>query len=126
MASSDVSHAPPTAVSCASNRVGGGGGGGGGGDEGSVARGRTALMESLNAKLGGASPQAKVVSMQPKNLGNLVLIDEKGAGQWAQCRAQFKQGWIHGQGQSLTGAQERNCAFSHFPNLITQDGRTDS
>jgi len=69
VASSDVSHAPPTAVSCASNRVGGGGGGGGGGDEGSVARGRTALMESLNAKLGGASPQAKVVSMQPKNLG---------------------------------------------------------
>jgi len=66
VASSDVSHAPPTAVpasGAASLR-----GGGDGGDEGSVARGRSALMESLNAKLGG-SPQAKLVPVQPKSLG---------------------------------------------------------
>jgi len=71
VASSDVSHTPPSSVSsmtAASNR-GGGASNGGGGDEGSVARGRTALMESLNAKLGGGSPQAKMIPVQPKNLG---------------------------------------------------------
>lgn len=71
VASSDVSHTPPSSVSsmsAASNR-GGGVSNGGGADEGSVARGRTALMESLNAKLGGGSPQAKMIPVQPKNLG---------------------------------------------------------
>ena len=82
---SDVSHAPPTAVSAsgaasirggggANGGVGGGGGGGGGGDEGTVARGRSALMESLNAKLGGGSPQAKLVPVHPKSLGNWLKL----------------------------------------------------
>lgn len=76
VAASDVSHAPPTAVSAlsaassSSTRSGGGDGlSSGGGGEGSVARGRSALMESLNAKLGGGSPQAKLVPVQPKSLG---------------------------------------------------------
>ena len=74
MAASDVSHAPPTAVSAlsagsSSSAHGGGGDGLSGGGEGSVARGRSALMESLNAKLGGGSPQAKLVPVQPKLLG---------------------------------------------------------
>lgn len=74
VAASDVSHAPPTAVSalsaCSSSSAHGGGGDGlSGGGEGSVARGRSALMESLNAKLGGGSPQAKLVPVQPKLLG---------------------------------------------------------
>jgi len=71
VASSDVSHAPPSAitdVTAASSR-GGGVYDVGAGDEGSVARGRTALMESLNAKLSGASPKAKMIPVQPKTLG---------------------------------------------------------
>lgn len=65
VAASDVSHAPPTGVSATSIAPSRGGSG----DDGSVARGRTALMESLNAKLGGGSPQAKMVPLHPKSLG---------------------------------------------------------